>query len=279
MVKPAEKQVTARIGWCGTWFNFPENWKEICLLHRHDCAKFLAFPEVAPTTGNPHVHIYLEFPKNCKNRPSSLKHLWGKVSKWMGANGTEAQNYKYITKAPTADGVMWGIRTPYSVDISLRPWQQKIVDLLQVPADNRSIWWFWEPYGGLGKTTFQKWLFLNMERTIVLSGKCADMKNGIVEYKEKCGDYPLRILINLPRTFNTEYFSATGVEEVKDLFFYSPKFHGGMVCESSPHVMIFSNEPPPNPEAFSPGRLITVRLPDGADKDRAHEFYDWKADA
>jgi len=38
--------------------------------------------------------------------------------------------------------------------------------------------------------------------------------------------------------------SYTGMEEIKDMFFYSGKYEGGMVCGRNPHVMVFANEPP-----------------------------------
>jgi hypothetical protein len=70
------------------------------------------------------------------------------------------------------------------------------------------------------------------------------MKNGIVEYKKTNGDTPELILINLPRSFNNDYLSYTGIEEVKDMCFYSGKYEGGMVIGNSPHIFIFSNEIP-----------------------------------
>lgn len=80
---------------------------------------------------------------------------------------------------------------------------------------------------------------------IVLGGKSADMKNGIISYKNNNDDIdPEIILVNLPKTFDIGYFSYTGVEECKDMMFYSGKYEGGMVCGNCPHMIIFSNELP-----------------------------------
>ena len=38
--------------------------------------------------------------------------------------------------------------------------------------------------------------------------------------------------------------SIAALESIKDMFFYSGKYEGGMVCGPNPHVMVFANEPP-----------------------------------
>lgn len=53
---------------------------------------------------------------------------------------------------------------------------------------------------------------------------------------------PEVILINIPRV-NKNHVSISGIEQIKDMFFFSPKYEGGMICGPSPHVMIFANEP------------------------------------
>lgn len=122
-------------------------------------------------------------------------------------------------------------------------WQKYTIDILDSEPDDRTINWFLGS-GGLGKTTFCKWIYRNYKNVIMLSGKSADMKNGIVEFKKTNGLLPEIILINLPRSFNKEYLSYTGIEEIKDMFFYSGKYEGGMVDGNPPHLFIFSNEKP-----------------------------------
>lgn len=168
--------------------------------------------------------------------------------------------------------------TVYRIEISLRPWQSKIVEIINGDDSDRFVYWFWEPYGGLGKTTFQKWIFQNYEKVVVLSGKASDMKNGIVEYHEKQKAYPKIVLINIPKTFNADYFSASGTEEIKDMFFYSPKFHGGMVCGRPPCVLIFANCMPPCCAEMAKDRWKIFRLPDGRAKDTEEvSVEDWSS--
>lgn len=153
--------------------------------------------------------------------------------------------------------------TVYKIEIELRPWQVRIHNIIKEPACDRIIWWFWEPKGGLGKTTFQKWLFQNVKGVIPTSGKGADMKNGVVEYsKANKGEHPKVVIVNLPKTFNHNYFCYEGTESLKDMWFYSGKYEGGVVCGKNPHLLIFANQGP-NIELLSPDRWNIIRLPDG----------------
>lgn len=160
--------------------------------------------------------------------------------------------------------------TVYKVEIELKPWQERTCQILDGPQDDRSIWWLWEPYGGLGKTTFLKWIYQNYKGVMISGGKSHDMKNGVVRYREAIGEYPKIVLINIPKTFDLNYFSATGVEEVKDMFFFSGKYgskdEDGQVCGRPPKVIIMANKYPPIDE-MALDRWKIRRLPDGKGKD------------
>lgn len=84
---------------------------------------------------------------------------------------------------------------------------------------------------------------MNYRNTIVLSGKANDMKNGIIQYLKNNERTPDIILINITRT-KQAYLSYAGIEQIKDMFFYCGKYEGGMVCDTSPHVICFSNDEP-----------------------------------
>lgn len=191
---------------------------------------------------------------------SEAANMYGmKVDTRVGGPWYKGERYEEIAK-----------QTVYKVEIELRPWQKKVCEILDGPPDDRSIYWLWEPYGGLGKTTFLKWIYQNYKNVMVSGGKSHDMKNGVVRYREGNGDYPKIVLINLPKTFNLDYFSATGVEEVKDMFFYSGKYGGkdedGQVCGPPPKVIIMANKYPPIDE-MATDRWKIRRLPDGAGKE------------
>ncbi len=127
----------------------------------------------------------------------------------------------------------------------LKPWQTKILDKMNGPADDRSIYWYWSEKGGVGKTTFQKYVYSSKEYedVIILSGKAEDMKMAIVQYIEASGHFPKTILIDIPKC-NIDYLSYNGLESIKNMFFFSGKYEGGMVCGPPPHVFVFANSEP-----------------------------------
>ena len=241
--KETKKRPSPALSWCFTWNNYPEDWIEILVpgfQNNPNVTGYIGGKEVSKT-GTPHIQGYMEFKE--KARPMGL--LPKKV-KWICARGSNAKNHKYCSK--DGDWIEWGTcvqKKKYSVDIELRPWQLEIHTECRGTPDDRTIHWYWEPDGCAGKTTFQKWLYLNNLGVIVMSGKATDMKNGIIEYQDKNEELPRIVVINIPRCQDPDHISWQGIEEIKDMFFFSPKYHSGQVCGPNPHVFIFSNEPPP----------------------------------
>ncbi|WP_445779375.1 hypothetical protein, partial [Shewanella sp.] len=97
--------------------------------------------------------------------------------------------------------------------------------------------------GNKGKTSFCKYLTVK-HGAIALSGKAADMRNGVIDYQKTNGFLPELVLIPIPKSFNTDYLNYEGIENIKDMYFYSGKYEGGQVCGNPPHLFVFANEPP-----------------------------------
>lgn len=244
-----EKQSSPAKNWTMRWSNYPEDWKEKIVpdFHSCDCVGYVIGEEICPTTGTPHLQGYAEFKE--KIRWSAFKNL-PKGIRWKARvpKATRADNVRYCSK----DGkfISWGTCMPkkeYKIDIELRPWQEDIVDVIQGEPNDRHVYWYWERTGNVGKTLIQKWIFMNYKHrgVAILAGKASDMKNGIVKFEEANKMLPEIVIINIPRCTDVDHVSWQGIEEIKDMFFFSPKYEGGMVCGASPHMLIFANEPPP----------------------------------
>lgn len=119
-------------------------------------------------------------------------------------------------------------------------WQRGIIKILDNNLFDRHIYVYIGD-GGCGKTTFCKWIITHYDGVILLSGKSADMKNSIIEYVETNKILPKTVIVNIPRSFNKDYLSYTGIEEIKDMLFYSGKYKGGMICDETIKMIIFSN--------------------------------------
>lgn len=200
--------------------------------------------EICPTTGKKHLQGMVWCKYKCRDTKfKTLKgaHFEKLKDEWDTAN--------YCNKDESHDNVFrisWGFMEPKYVEEieQLFDWELEILDILNGVPDKRTIYWFWEPDGCRGKTTFQKYIFTHMEKCIVLSGKSDDMKNGVIQFiNQNNGATPKIVLINIPKV-NKGHVSYCGLEQIKDMFFFSGKYEGGMVCGPCPHVLIFSNDEP-----------------------------------
>ena len=222
----------------------------ICSKIEKYCKYAIIGSEVG-ASGTPHLQGYIEFKE--KMRPIGVFGI--RELHWELARGSKIENIIYCSK----EKIIYEFPQPYRQEIKeLYNWELDIMDLLKTEPDDRTINWYWENEGCKGKTTFQKYIYGRFDKVVVLSGKGSDMKNGVLEFYKATQSLPKIILVNVPRC-NHKYISYTGLEEIKDGFFYSPKYEGGMICGPSPHVVVFANQPP-DYEEMSKDRWNVVEL-------------------
>lgn len=238
---PATYQISPAKRWCFTANNYTEALIDEIVPKFQKLCQVAGFSKEVGESGTPHLQGYVEFWKKC--RPSS--HCFPKGIHWIKCKGNRDSNVRYITK----DGPMFfnhGLPKPPKPVKVINPdyeWEQEILEIIKDEPDDRKVYWYWSKEGCAGKTSFCKYLTVN-HGAITLSGKTADMKNGIIKYQEKNGTLPELILINIPRSKDADYMNYEGMEAIKDMYFFSGKYEGGMVCGNPPHLFIFANVPP-----------------------------------
>jgi len=245
--KHADKRITAAKRWAGTWNNYPEEGPEQfqTKARLHGIKWIFEFED----EGTPHMQIYAE--KEDRFRPFAVwPKDWG--IHWEAAKGDRKANVKYCSKDHGRDRTMcfWEpacMKPPRRMvvlaDGDMYPWQQSLRGVLRGEPGPRTVYWVFGRDGGEGKTTWAKKMCVE-EGAIMLGGKAADVKNGIVTYNKDMGDTPEAIIINVPRSQDMAYVSYQGIEDCKDMCFYSGKYEGGMVCGMPAHVIVLANEPP-----------------------------------
>ena len=234
---PPKKRCVPSKRWCFTWNNYPSTAMETLeTVFKEFDVEWVVGREVGEQ-GTPHLQGYIESKQ--KIRPVEKLKLPTELH-WEKCKGNRAANVEYCTK----DG-------EYSHSPELKPprklqlitpdrwWQQDIVKLVQTEPDDRSVHWYWETTGCIGKTQLCKYLTVK-HGAITLGGKGADVRNGIVEYLKTNGKTPDIVLVNLVRS-NEQFVSYEALENIKDMYFYSGKYEGGMVCGPPPHLIIFAN--------------------------------------
>ena len=197
-------------------------------------------------SGTPHIQGVLRF-SNARSF-SSLKNQCPEVH-WEVARSLK-QCVDYCSKIKTRIGPtkIKGFEIPEEVivmdDADLEEWQTDIINIIDCEPDKRTIYWFWESRGGIGKTEFCKYLCVKRDPDVIyLSGKAGDQKHCIAKYVEDHKRGPKVVVYDYPRT-SENYISYQALEEVKNGIFFSGKYESGMCVYNSPHVICFANFPP-----------------------------------
>ncbi len=215
-------------------------------LFSSNSSAFLFSEEKGKSGETPHLQGYFEL--KTKKRFTGLLKDFDKLDvkgiHLEKAKGNRQANIDYITKE---GGTCYGDLAPeviYCEDPSPRLlFLKELMINYNHGKGDRLIHAVVDKVGGLGKTEFARWACLNMEGCIVSGGKSADMKNQIVEYKKVNGRTPKYIILDIPRQ-NLDYISYQGIEDVKNMLFYSGKYEGGMVVGNKPFVLMLMNECP-----------------------------------
>ena len=190
-------------------------------------------------SGTPHLQGYIE--SQVKIRPDQLG--LSRSIHWEKAKGNRNQNVLYCGKDGEArSSLACKPRRPLKVlkESQLYPWQKGILRDIESEPDDRTLHWIWSHGGNVGKTTFCKYLS-HKYGAIALGGKAADCRNGCVSYMEANGYAPEFVVIPIPKSFSPDYVSYEAMESVKDMYFYSGKYEGGMINANCPHVYVFCN--------------------------------------
>jgi len=236
----ARKQISPAIRWCFTLNNYTiDDISSVSSIIEGNCRFGIVGVEVGES-GTPHLQGYLEF--KSKRRPMSIFYYTRDIH-WEIARGTKEQNIAYCSKDDPDPFIFPKPHKKKPILIeTMYDWEQRIIDIIKCEASNRMIYWFWSKKGGAGKSTFQKWLYRNYDNTIVLSGKAHDCKNALVQYVSENKRGPEICLINIPKAQSLIDYET--FECIKDMFFYSGKYEGGMVDEDPCHLFVFANMPP-----------------------------------
>jgi len=172
--------------------------------------------------------------------------------------GDKKQNVLYCIKEGNILINEFELRTPLEIKKELylekmkakikdyREWQLDILNIVEGEEDDRSIYWFYETTGCVGKSTICKILYARNDISTVLGdGKKADVAFKIAEW-QKNNEHkdPDVIILDCPRD-NIGHIDYTIIEKLKDGLFSSGKFES---CEvfflKIPHILIFANEEP-----------------------------------
>lgn len=248
----ANKQGLQCIFWFFTLNNYSEEHIGILeTIFEHEC-KWYIFQEETGSEGTPHLQGTICLKK--KSRLTELKKFDPNIH-WEATKSVKA-SIEYCTKYESRSGKIYshGCALPEKIELT-EPygWQLEIMDIIKTKADNRTIHWFWEPKGKVGKSTLCKYLCVKHD-ALMLNGKSNDMYNMLAKFRNK----RKIIICDIPRSC-IGYFNYTAIENIKNGLIFSGKYEGSLFWYNWPHVIVFANEPPKTGE-MSTDKIIVHRI-------------------
>jgi len=136
----------------------------------------------------------------------------------------------------------------------LKPWQAKLVSILNTKPDTRTVHWYYDIKGNKGKSWLCKYLKYKYPNDCALltNGKSTD-----IAHMYNCE--PIAIF-DFARS-NEERINYQIIEQVKDGKVFSPKYDSHTKVCACPHVVCFANFKP-NVDALSEDRWKIVQIKD-----------------
>jgi len=232
-------RVNQLIFWFFTFNNYDPDYISILeSKFKTICVKYI-FQEETGKNGTPHLQGTIQLKKKMRWTEFGLD----KKIHWEKAKNIEAC-FEYCKKDDTRSGKIYsmGIRPPLKLINPDRQFQKDILEILKSEPDDRTIHWFWEETGGIGKSQFVKYIVAKHNAIFIDEGEKKDIMNTtLTEYNK--GHLLDIFMIDIPRA-NLNKCSYKAIESLKNGMIYSPKYEGGYVLFNSPHILIFANAPP-----------------------------------
>lgn len=216
------------------------------------CKKGVFGFEVGEKNGTPHLQGYFSLIK--KLRKSAIINHEGFKRASLRPCRNEIALINYCKK----DGEFWsfGFPKPLKTLLSLKPWQMEIEKIYMTEPDDRKIYWFYEEIGGVGKSSFIKYMIIKYNILFCSGGKHSDIMNLVFNQnmdETKC------VMFDIPRA-NKGHISYASLECIKNGMVCNTKYETGVKVFNSPHVFIFANFPPDQPDLLSPDRWNIYKI-------------------
>lgn len=124
-----------------------------------------------------------------------------------------------------------------------RPWQKDVIRFLEEKPDHRSIHWFYDSKGNVGKSHLARYLMINKRAHVCKqTGNARDFATQITNALDEGWDQRCMIF-DFARSADLSHVYQA-IESIKDGIITSVKYSGTTLCFEQPHVLVFSNNLP-----------------------------------
>ena len=235
--------------------------KRLIKMFDDDLFTFAIFSkETGEHSIHPHFQGYFELSKKKLTKELFEAALGNKSTHLEAATRNKETNVAYVHGMDKAYEIGWiqyskgEYEKPhgysdYSVkfmeNFKPRSFQKMMLDIVdENKVDDRSIYWFWEPTGNVGKTSLGRVLH-RLHGAMYLRGSSGDMKHACTMYREYVNKDPTIIVIDIARGADATTDLHQGIEDLKNGLFFSGKYQSTMIdAKVPPHVFVLANVPP-----------------------------------
>lgn len=117
-----------------------------------------------------------------------------------------------------------------------------VYGILQEDPNERTIYWFWEPTGNVGKSAFVKHMVVKEEAIFCAGSRTTDIVNLV--YNAHVAGKPIDIILwDLPRQTQGK-ISFNALEMLKNGLIANMKYETGVAAFATPHIVVFANQEP-----------------------------------
>lgn len=228
-----------------------EEYDKICSIVNSD--KNITICAIGKETGDngtPHLQGYLEF--DFKKRPMTVFNFTNRIhwgdDRGKPAKGTRERNVEYCSKEKLVFSK--GLPKPVKLIENLYPWQQKVLNITLQEPDDRTIHWYYEKTGNVGKSQLCKYLVVKHNALYCCGGEFKDIMNLVFNQDM---DKTNTVVFNIPRACRGKV-SYRSLEAIKDGMVCNTKYETGVKIFNSPHIICFANFLPDDEEQLSQDR-------------------------
>jgi len=242
------KQCNKAKYWCFTFNNYTEdNIKQLLKCFISKGIKYQFGREIGENK-TPHLQGFIQSPE--KIRWTELK--LPKEIHWEICKGSEGDNLTYTGKDKNYyTNITAKEELEFLDETQLRDWQKEIVDICKQKPDSRKIYWYWEPKGNMGKTTFAKFLAI-VYGAIPIEGKKNDILFCAANFESKI------YVFDFERSME-DFISYAAMEKIKNGFYMCAKYESKPIIRNPPHIFCFANFEP-NKEMLSMDRWVIKEI-------------------
>ena len=232
------KQSTQLTSWFFTFNNYKKEDIDILETTLKPLTVWGCFQEeIGEKCGTPHLQGVILLKKKMRwsefNLPKQI--CWSKTRNIKCAK-------EYCSKVETRAGITikWGFPKPIKILENLYEWQEEIVKMCLSEPDDRTINWFWEDKGGIGKSTFIKYMVVKYNALLCQGGKHSDIINLVFNTDMEQSNI---VMFDIPRAHKSN-ISYSALECIKNGMVCNTKYETGVKVFNSPHIIVFANYPP-----------------------------------